>query len=105
MTKLPPLIELRAFDAVARHLSFKKAAAELGGTPTAVSHQIRLLERYCGRSLFRRRPGRYRLPARENGCFLPYVKVLRHLLLASLRLSGLVSNSSCGLRRPMRLPV
>jgi LysR family transcriptional regulator, glycine cleavage system transcriptional activator len=56
MSKLPPLIELRAFDAAARHLSFKKAAAELGVTPTAISHQIRLLERYCGRALFRRKP-------------------------------------------------
>jgi LysR family glycine cleavage system transcriptional activator len=56
MKKLPPLIELRAFNAAARHLSFKKAAAELGVTPTAISHQIRLLERYCGRALFRRRP-------------------------------------------------
>ena len=56
MKKLPPLIELRAFEAAARHLSFKNAAAELGVTPTAVSHQIRLLERYCGRALFRRRP-------------------------------------------------
>jgi LysR family transcriptional regulator, glycine cleavage system transcriptional activator len=56
MNKLPPLIELRAFDAAARHLSFKKAAAELGVTPTAISHQIRQLERYCGRALFRRRP-------------------------------------------------
>src|SRR5436190_12766552 len=56
MHKLPPLVELRAFDAAARHLSFKKAAAELGVTPTAISHQIRLLERYCGRALFRRRP-------------------------------------------------
>jgi LysR family transcriptional regulator, glycine cleavage system transcriptional activator len=56
MHKLPPLSELRAFEAAARHLSFKKAATELGVTPTAVSHQIKLLERYCGRSLFRRRP-------------------------------------------------
>ena len=56
MEKLPPLIELRAFDAAARHLSFKKAAMELGVTPTAISHQIRLLERYCGHALFRRRP-------------------------------------------------
>jgi len=56
MQKLPPLVELRAFDAAARHLSFKKAAEELGVTPTAISHQIRLLERYCGRTLFRRRP-------------------------------------------------
>jgi len=56
MPKLPPLIELRAFEAAARHMSFKKAATELCVTPTAVSHQIRLLERYCGQSLFRRRP-------------------------------------------------
>src|SRR5436190_963044 len=56
MNRLPPLVELRAFDAAARHLSFKKAAAEIGVTPTAISHQIRLLERYCGRALFRRRP-------------------------------------------------
>lgn len=56
MQSLPPLVELRAFDAAARHLSFKKAAEELGVTPTAISHQIRLLERYCGCALFRRRP-------------------------------------------------
>src|SRR6185503_12304310 len=56
MKSLPPLVELRAFDAAARHMSFKKAAVELGVTPTAISHQIKLLERYCGHALFRRRP-------------------------------------------------
>jgi LysR family transcriptional regulator, glycine cleavage system transcriptional activator len=56
MQRLPPLIALRAFEAVGRHMSFKQAAAELGVTPTAISHQIRLLERHCGRRLFRRRP-------------------------------------------------
>ena len=56
MKRLPPLVELRAFEAAARHLSFKKAADELGVTPTAISHQIRLLEQYCHRALFRRRP-------------------------------------------------
>lgn len=56
MYQLPPLIELRAFDAVARHMSFKKAALELCVSPTAISHQIRLLERYCGGALFRRKP-------------------------------------------------
>jgi LysR family transcriptional regulator, glycine cleavage system transcriptional activator len=56
MRKLPPLTELRAFEAAARHLSFKLAAAELGVTPTAISHQLRLLERHCGQTLFRRRP-------------------------------------------------
>jgi LysR family glycine cleavage system transcriptional activator len=54
--RLPPLGTLRAFEAAARHLSFKKAANELGLTPTAISHQVRLLEEYCGEKLFRRRP-------------------------------------------------
>src|SRR3954451_12627654 len=56
MRKLPPLTELRAFEAAARFRSFKAAATELGVTPTAVSHQIRLLEAYCGQTLFRRQP-------------------------------------------------
>jgi LysR family glycine cleavage system transcriptional activator len=56
MRTLPPLTELRAFEAAARCRSFKVAAAELGVTPTAVSHQIKLLETYCGRALFRRHP-------------------------------------------------
>lgn len=56
MKSLPPLVEFRAFDAAARHMSFTKAALELGVTPTAISHQVKLLERYCGQALFRRRP-------------------------------------------------
>jgi len=56
MRKLPPLGSLRAFEAAARHSSFKKAAMELGVTPTAISHQIRLLEDICGQPLFRRHP-------------------------------------------------
>jgi len=56
MHRLPPLTQLLAFEAAARHVSFKKAAAELSLTPTAISHQIRLLEQYCGTALFRRRP-------------------------------------------------
>jgi TolB-like protein/Flp pilus assembly protein TadD len=56
MRSLPPLKALRAFEAAARHLSFKAAADELGLTPTAISHQIHLLETVAGRPLFRRRP-------------------------------------------------
>jgi hypothetical protein len=48
MRRLPPLAALRAFEAAARHLSFKRAAAELAVTPTAISHQIRLLEDTIG---------------------------------------------------------
>ena len=49
-----PLHALRAFEAAARHLSFKKAAAELHVTAGAVSHQIKLLEDFLGVALFRR---------------------------------------------------
>lgn len=52
--KLPPLPALRAFEAAARHLSFRLAAEELAVTPTAISHQIRLLEGLLGLALFRR---------------------------------------------------
>lgn len=54
MDPLPPFAALRAFDAAARHLSFKEAAAELGLTPTAISHQIRRLEQEAGIALFQR---------------------------------------------------
>jgi LysR family glycine cleavage system transcriptional activator len=52
--RLPPLNALRVFEAAARHLSFKEAAAELHITQAAVSHQIKSLEEYLGVELFRR---------------------------------------------------
>jgi LysR family glycine cleavage system transcriptional activator len=53
-TRLPPLNSLKAFEATARHLSVKKAAAELSVTPAAVSHQIKGLEDFLGVQLFLR---------------------------------------------------
>lgn len=49
-----PLNALRAFEAAARHLSIKEAAAEIGVTPSAVSHQLRILEDALGVELMRR---------------------------------------------------
>ena len=66
--KLPPLATLRAFEAAARHLSFRKAAAELGVTPTAISHQIRLLEDTLGQPMFTRHVRRVSLT--EGGTLL-----------------------------------
>jgi LysR family transcriptional regulator, glycine cleavage system transcriptional activator len=51
---LPPLPTLRTFEAVARNLSFTKAADELALTQSAVSHQIRALEDHLGARLFQR---------------------------------------------------
>ena len=52
--RLPPLGGLRAFEAAARHRSFKRAADELGVTAGAVSQQVRVLEEALGLRLFRR---------------------------------------------------
>jgi len=52
---LPPLNALKAFEAIARHLSFARAAEELHVTPAALSHQIRALEEQLGLALFHRR--------------------------------------------------
>lgn len=52
----PTLASLRFFEAVARLLSFKRAALELNITQGAVSQQIKHLERVLGCSLFHRLP-------------------------------------------------
>lgn len=51
---LPPLNTLRVFDTVVRHLSFTRAAGELGMTQAAVSYQIKQLEERVGAPMFRR---------------------------------------------------
>ena len=52
--QLPPFAAVKAFEAAARHLSFKQAADELCLSPSAVSHQIRALEDYLDTALFER---------------------------------------------------
>lgn len=54
MRRLPPLNAIRTFEAAARCLNFNRAAKELHVTPSAVSHQIRLLEDFLGKRLFLR---------------------------------------------------
>lgn len=73
MRRLPPLAGLRAFEAAARHLSFKRAAQELHVTPTAISHQVRQLEEAIGVSLFERRT-RHVLLTAEGQILLPVLR-------------------------------
>lgn len=49
---LPSLTALTAFEASARHRSFKIASAELNVTPGAINRQIKLLEEELGVPLF-----------------------------------------------------
>lgn len=55
--KLPPFPAVRAFEAAARHLSFRQAAEELHVTQSAISHQVKALERFLGQPLFCRENG------------------------------------------------
>jgi len=52
--RLPSLRAIQAFDAVARHGGFSRAADELAVTHGAVSRQIRALEQQLGTPLFHR---------------------------------------------------
>ncbi len=54
--KLPSLNVLKVFDVAATRLSFKQAAEDLCLSPSAVSHQIKVLETQLGLPLFLRLP-------------------------------------------------
>ncbi|HEY5020063.1 MAG TPA: LysR family transcriptional regulator [Steroidobacteraceae bacterium] len=64
---------LRVFVAVAKHLNFTRAADALGVTASAASLQIRALEQYLARPLFRR-DGRQVHLTTEGASLLPRVQ-------------------------------
>ena len=96
--RLPPLLALRAFEAAARHLSFKKAAQELHVTPAAISQQIKQLEAALGLPLFVRLTralaltpqGAAMLPKIREGfaCFAEAVAISRQAPRATLTLTA-----------------
>jgi LysR family glycine cleavage system transcriptional activator len=53
---LPPLNSVRAFEAASRHLSFSRAAEELGVTQGAISKHVLALEDFIGAQVFVRSP-------------------------------------------------
>ena len=52
---LPSLNALRAFETVARHMNYRRAAEELKVSPAAVKQLVRKLEDALGRSLLEKR--------------------------------------------------
>ena len=64
---MPSIVSLRAFEAVARHKSFRKAAEEKCLTTAAISHQVRALEDLIGVKLLDRTSRSVKLtPAGED---------------------------------------
>jgi len=107
--ELPSTSSLRAFSRAARTLSFKRAAAELHVSSSALSRQIQALEEHLGVPLFRRLnpglaltdEGRRYLEAAEGALarletaqelFSPQPRALRISALESFSESWLVPN-------------
>ena len=76
MLHLPPLESLRFFEAAARLQGFTYAAKELGVTPGAVAHRVRMLEKYLEVPLFDRRHRGVRLNRRGQA----YLKEVQRIL-------------------------
>ena len=89
MPGLPPLNALRAFEASARHLSMKEAAAELSVTPGAVSQLVRGLEQRLGTQLFRRGNRSLVLTEAGQNYFAPIRHAFRQIGEATRRLRAL----------------
>ena len=68
MRRLSMLRSIQAFEAAARHGNFGRAGEELGVTPAAVGHHVRLLESWTGVKLFKRQAsGSNRLVLTDRG--------------------------------------
>ena len=76
MLLLPPLESLRFFEAAARQQSFARAAKELGVTPAAVAHRVRMLEKHLDVPFFDRAHRGVRL----NGRGQAYLKEVQRIL-------------------------
>jgi LysR family transcriptional regulator, glycine cleavage system transcriptional activator len=72
-TRRLPMGSLRVFVSVAQHMSFTRAADALGVTASAASVQVRALEEYLGRALFRRNGHQVHL-TEEGSALLPRVR-------------------------------
>lgn len=92
------LASLRFFDAAARFLSFKRAAAELHVTQGAVSQQIKHLETALGCKLFYRLPREIRLTEEGQRFALVVDRALREIEQEARTLSGAQSATEIRLR-------
>ena len=87
---------VRAFESAARQRSFKAAAEELGVTPSAVSHQVRLLEDSVGSRLFARRHNAVELTPEGARFFNDISPAISAIAGRGWRCSATPARSWCG---------
>lgn len=85
--RLPVLNSLRAFEAAARHQSFREAGKELHVGEASISRHIRNLERQIGRELFERHARKIVLTADGQALFGSVSSSFSTMQLAITRLS------------------
>lgn len=81
---LPETSLLVAFEAIARHQNFRKAADELHLTPSAVSHRLKMLETQLGQPLLIRTTRTVELSA-TGASILPAIEAVLEDLRAACR--------------------
>ncbi len=89
---------VEAFLSVARHRNFRKAAAELGVTPSAISQAVRTLEARIGAALFLRTTRSVGL-TEAGDRFLARAKPAFEELVAASRVAGDLGQRPAGLLR------
>lgn len=85
---LPPLSALRAFEAAARHMSFKLAADEMHVTASAVSHSVAALEEFLDIKLFHRRTRKLLLTDTGSAYISPVSRAFDAIDEATREVSG-----------------
>ncbi|MER8849696.1 LysR substrate-binding domain-containing protein [Mesorhizobium australicum] len=92
MSKLRSLVpsthSLFVFEAAARNLSFKSAAAELNVTQPSVSHSVKMFEKHCGTSLFIRDNRGVQLTAAGKDLYEEVAASFRRIELKLQSISG-----------------
>ena len=102
---MPPFPALRAFHAAARHGRFRDAAAELGLTESAISHQVRRLEEFLHLPLFERSGPKVRLSAQGARYFEEIDPAISRIREATRALMGPAERGRVALTLPPSLAI
>ncbi|WP_169566363.1 LysR substrate-binding domain-containing protein [Sneathiella limimaris] len=102
-SSLPPLKPLRAFEATARSGSVTAAAKELNVTHSAISHQIKALEKSLGLKLFEREAQGLKLTAQGNQLLPAVTLAFREITAAAVRMNRPTTSGKLSIACPPAL--
>ncbi len=101
MNSLPPLLSLKAFEAVARHNNIVAAAEELCVTRSAVSQQLKQLEDYLTLPLLERNNNKITLTAAGQAYAASLSKIFQDLRFATTQVLASKASNRVTINLPM----